>query len=57
MKRLLVIGLCLSFINVFSQNAEDEFSIKVTSLTDTLTGGVGEIDRDLMGNLFVADFG
>lgn len=57
MKRLMSIGLCLCFINVFSQNTEDQFSIKVTSLTDTLTGGVGEIDRDVMGNLFVADFG
>lgn len=31
--------------------------VKVSSFTDTLIGRVGEIDRDVIGNLFVADFG
>lgn len=31
--------------------------VNVISLTDTLNGAVGEIERDVMGNLFVADFG
>ena len=42
----------------FYANAQDyDLDVTVRSLTDTLDGSVGEIARDIMGNLFVADFG
>ncbi len=57
MKRILFIGGILYGSFCPAQNLEDKLNITVTSFTDTLVGGVGEIERDIMGNLFVADFG
>lgn len=53
--RLLTLLFFVSSINSFAQNYD--LDVKVHSLTDTLDGSVGEIERDIMGNLFVADFG
>ncbi len=52
----------LSSILLFSLNGialsqESIPEVNVVSLTDTLNGAVGEIERDVIGNLFVADFG
>ncbi|OEK02197.1 hypothetical protein BFP97_11990 [Roseivirga sp. 4D4] len=52
----------LSSILLFSLNGvvlsqETIPDVNVVSLTDTLNGAVGEIERDVIGNLFVADFG
>ena len=36
---------------------QSDIGVSVRSLTDTIIGAVGEIDRDIMGNLFVSGFG
>lgn len=55
---LKALGMTLLTLNIGFVAVCQSYSldIKVTSITDTLDGGVGEIDRDIMGNLFVADF-
>lgn len=60
MKKLQTI--LLSFLLFFSLSTpvlsqETIPDVNVISLTDTLNGAVGEIERDVIGNLFVADFG
>jgi len=57
MKKILIIPIVLLCIDSISQEFNKQLSIQVSSLTDTLRGSVGEIERDVMGNLFVADFG
>lgn len=51
---VIVFSLFLS-VNLVAQ--VPDFEVRVSSFTDTLVGRVGEIDRDVIGNLFVADFG
>ena len=55
-KAIILIGLLYS-LSAFSQQGNSNLDIVVSSFTDTLTGAVGEIESDIMGNLFVADFG
>ena len=53
---IFLAGLLLLALTHFS-NAQTPFiGVKVTSVTDTLRGSVGEVERDVVGNLFVADF-
>ncbi|MCE7993512.1 MAG: tetratricopeptide repeat protein [Roseivirga sp.] len=51
---VVILGL---FLSLNSQAQSPKFEVNVSSFTDTLIGRVGEIDRDVIGNLFVADFG
>lgn len=59
MKRLntFSIVMLISILSVNLQAQLPKLEVKVSSFTDTLVGRVGEIDRDVIGNLFVADFG
>ncbi len=51
------IALLTFLLSVNLQAQLPKLEVKVSSFTDTLVGRVGEIDRDVIGNLFVADFG
>lgn len=44
------------FLPLSLQAQLPKLEVRVSSFTDTLIGRVGEIDRDVIGNLFVADF-
>ncbi|MEQ9404039.1 MAG: tetratricopeptide repeat protein [Cyclobacteriaceae bacterium] len=57
MKSILFLLFTIFASFTFSQTNSPVLEVTVKSLTDTLDGAVGEIDRDIMGNLFVADFG
>ena len=54
---LLLLILGCTFYYASAQSISQQIKVQVTSLTDTIIGAVGEVERDQMGNLFVADFG